>query len=53
MATVYIRSEAHTVMQAIQRQISDYAYHIGLIVYIAKQVKNDQCSSLSIPRSKN
>jgi hypothetical protein len=34
--TVYIRGEAHTVVEAINRQIAHYAYHVGQIVYIAK-----------------
>src|SRR5690242_148937 len=34
--TVMIRSEAHSVMQAINRQIAHYSYHIGQIVFLAK-----------------
>ena len=34
--TVYIRSEAHSVMQTLHRQVAHYAYHVGQIVYLAK-----------------
>src|SRR5213080_3156741 len=36
---VFIRGESHTVMEAILRQISHYAYHVGQIVYIGKHLK--------------
>jgi len=49
---VYIRQEPHTVVKAIVRQISHYAYHVGQIVHIAKEIKGEQFVSLSIPRKK-
>ena len=39
---VTIRNELHTVIQAIQRQISHYGYHVGQIVSSAKQIKKEQ-----------
>lgn len=51
--TVYIRSEPHTVMEAIQRQISHQASHAGQIVYLAKMIKNEKWNTLSIPRGKS
>lgn len=51
--TVLIRGERHSVMQAINRQIAHYAYHIGQIVYIAKHHCADRWKSLSIPRGKS
>ena len=51
--TVYIRGEAHTVLDAITRQIAHYASHVGQIIYIAKVVKNDAWKSLSIPRNQS
>jgi hypothetical protein len=46
---IYIRNQGHTVMEAINRQLAHYPYHIGQIVFIGKMVvKNWQ--SLSIPR---
>jgi hypothetical protein len=51
--TVTIRGEAHSVMQAINRQIAHYAYHCGQIVLLAKHFQHDRWKSLSIPRSKS
>ncbi|MGE7544113.1 DUF1572 family protein [Sporosarcina newyorkensis] len=47
---VTIRGESHTVLEAIERQMAHYAYHIGQIVYIGKQLKGDIWESLSIPK---
>ena len=52
-ATIRIRGEAHSVMQAIHRQVAHYAYHIGQIVFIAKHLASDRWTSLSIPRGKS
>jgi Protein of unknown function (DUF1572) len=49
--TIRIRGEAHSVMQAVNRQLAHYAYHIGQIVFIAKHLARDKWKSLSIPRS--
>ena len=49
---VYIRSESHTVMEAINRAMAHYIYHIGQIVYVAKIICDDQWHTLSIPRKK-
>ncbi len=51
--SVTIRSEVHTVLAAIERQLAHYAYHIGQIVYIGKQLRNDEWESLSIPIGKS
>ena len=51
--TVTIRQQPHTVMEAIERQVSHYAYHVGQIVYAAKQLKSEEWITLSIPRKKN
>jgi len=50
---VLIRSEAHSVMQAINRQLAHYAYHIGQIVYVAKHFAGANWSALTIPRGKS
>jgi hypothetical protein len=47
---VTIRGEAHSVMQAINRQIAHYAYHCGQIVLLAKHFNHDSWQSLSLPR---
>jgi Protein of unknown function (DUF1572) len=49
---IYIRNEAHSVMEAIERQMYHYSYHIGQIVYIAKMLKSDEWQTLTIPRKK-
>lgn len=51
--TVTIRGEPHTVLQAINRQIAHYAYHIGQIVFLAKHFRSQDWKSLSIPRGKS
>jgi hypothetical protein len=51
--TVTIRGEAHSVMQAINRQIAHYSYHCGQIVLLAKHFKHDAWQSLSVPRRKS
>lgn len=50
LRTVTIRGQAHTVVQAILRQISHYGYHIGQIVYIAKAHKSASWQTLSIAK---
>ncbi|WP_272899164.1 DinB family protein [Caldalkalibacillus salinus] len=47
---IRIRQEPHTVIQAIERQMYHYSYHIGQIVYIAKQFQSDKWTTLTIPR---
>jgi uncharacterized damage-inducible protein DinB len=51
--TVTIRGEAHSVMQAINRQVAHYSYHCGQIVFLAKHLKHDEWKSLSIPRQQS
>lgn len=53
MKDVYIRGEKHSVIDAIERQLAHYSYHIGQIVYIGKQLKGENWDSLSIPRGKS
>jgi Protein of unknown function (DUF1572) len=51
--TITIRGEAHSVMQAINRQLGHYAYHCGQIVLLAKHYRQDKWRSLSIPRGRS
>src|SRR5690606_35054863 len=46
---IYIRNQGHTVIEAINRQLAHYAYHIGQIVFIGKML-SDEWNSLSIPK---
>ena len=50
---IYIRNEGHTVIEAINRQLAHYPYHVGQIVFYAKQLKKSDWESLSIPRNKS
>lgn len=50
---VYIRNEGHTVVEALNRQLAHYAYHVGQIVYVGKMASGEQWKSLSIPRGKS
>lgn len=49
---VYIRGEEHTALEAINRQLAHYSYHVGQILYIAKMLKPTGWTSLTIPRKK-
>ncbi len=53
--TVTIRTEPHSVMQAINRQIAHYAYHIGQIAFLAKHfaAQSGQWNAVTIPRKKS
>jgi hypothetical protein len=50
---IYIRNEGHTVIEAINRQLAHYPYHVGQIVFYAKLLKNSEWDSLSIPKNKS
>jgi len=51
--TVTIRGEPHSVMQAINRQMAHYSYHVGQIVFLAKHLNASGWKSLSVPRNKS
>jgi hypothetical protein len=54
--TVTIRTEPHSVMQAISRQLAHYAHHVGQILFLAKHLtftKAGKWESLSVPRGKS
>lgn len=48
---VYIRNQGHTVVEAINRQLCHYSYHVGQIVFLGKLLQNENWQSLSIPRN--
>lgn len=50
---VTIRGEAHSVMQAINRQVAHYALHVGQIVMLAKHFAHDRWQPLSVPRNQS
>ena len=50
---IYIRNQGHTVLEALNRQLAHYAYHVGQLVFIGKFIKNTDWKSLSIPKGKS
>jgi hypothetical protein len=52
LKTITIRNEHHSVIEAIERQMYHYSYHVGQIIYIAKHLKSGDWKSLTIPRKK-
>lgn len=53
LRTVIIRGEAHTVVQAVHRQMTHYGYHVGQIVFLAKQQRTAAWHTLSVPRNQS
>lgn len=51
--TVTIRGEAHSVMQAINRQLAHYTHHVGQIVLLAKHFASGHWQPLSVPRNQS
>ena len=50
---IYIRNEGHTALEAINRQLAHYPYHVGQMVFYAKILKKSDWTSLSIPKNKS
>jgi hypothetical protein len=46
----FIRGERHSVLQAMNRQLAHYSYHLGQIVFLAKHLQSANWKSLSVPR---
>lgn len=51
--TVTIRGEPHSVMQAINRQLGHYVYHVGQIVFVAKHLGQDGWQALTVPKNQS
>ena len=51
--TVPIRGEPHTVVEAVNRQLSHYGQHVGQIVFLAKHLKSSEWKTLSIARGQS
>ncbi len=51
--TMHIRGKPLSVLEAINRQLTHYAYHVGQIVFLAKHFRSSAWQSLSIPRGKS
>lgn len=50
---ILIRNQEHTIIEAFNRQMMHYAYHIGQIVYIGRMIKGSEWQSLSIPKGES
>jgi hypothetical protein len=50
LKTIHIRSEGLLVVDAINRQLAHYPYHVGQIIYVAKIIKNENWQNLSIAK---
>jgi hypothetical protein len=50
MRDVFIRGERHSVIQALDRQLTHHAYHVGQIVFLAKHLRSAAWRTLSVPR---
>ena len=50
---ITIRTEPHSVMQAINRQVAHYSYHVGQIVYVAKHLAGNKWQTLTVPKKKS
>lgn len=53
LRTVTIRSEPHTVLQAINRQLAHYSAHVAQMIFLAKHLRSSEWKSLSVPRGKS
>lgn len=51
--TITIRGEPHTVVEAMNRQLTHYAYHVGQIVFLAKHLRSSDWQTLSVPRNRS
>jgi hypothetical protein len=53
LKTIYIRQEGLSVIDAVNRQLAHYPYHVGQIVYIGRIIKDHSWKNLSIPKSQS
>lgn len=50
---IYIRNQEHSIIEAINRQLAHYSYHIGQIVFVGRMIKGSEWKSLTIPKGKS
>lgn len=50
---VYIRNQEHSIIEAINRQLAHYSYHVGQLVYVGRMIKGSGWTSLTIPKGKS
>ena len=50
---VFIRNQEHSIIEAVNRQLAHYSYHIGQLVYVRRMIKGSEWKSLTIPKGKS
>jgi predicted SprT family Zn-dependent metalloprotease len=50
---IFIRNQSHSIIEAINRQLAHYSYHIGQIVFLGRMIKGQSWISLSLPKGKS
>lgn len=50
---ITIRGAPHTIVEAVNRQLTHYAYHIGQITFLAKHFRAAEWKTLSVPRNRS
>ena len=50
---IFIRNQGHTIVEAINRQLAHYSYHVGQMVYLGRMMKGAAWESLSIPKGQS
>jgi len=50
---VFIRNQEHSIIEAVNRQLAHYSYHIGQLVYVGRMIKGSEWKSLTIPKGKS
>jgi hypothetical protein len=53
MRTIFIRQEPHTVVQALNRALAHYAFHLGQVIFLAKHLRSTEWKTLTVPRGKS
>jgi hypothetical protein len=51
--TITIRGEPHSIVEAINRQLTHYSYHVGQIVFLAKHFRSTEWETLSVPKNRS
>ena len=51
--TIMIRGEPHSIVEAINRQLTHYSYHVGQIVLLAKHFRSTEWKTLSVPKNRS
>lgn len=50
---IYIRNQGHSIVEAMNRQLAHYSYHVGQIVFVGRMIKGNEWQSLSIPKGES